>query len=745
MHCSADGQLTLTTIAGDELSFDLGPYLLTTAGPPVLPPPQPDPVIPPLVPPKPTPAPADKLAIAPIYSPLTHRLKLDITGADSEPEVLIPGVGVGPEPAEGFLIGANAQGTEVTINVTTAKQKLQQKFFIQAGTAEPILPTVPPVTESPEPEPVQPVAPDSAQPGKNGVKRYPVPFKFSERPNDIDRLQVPVLPAYQDGWMMRQHEIVVKRTEGGKPETPAELRARGHNWFSALWFYGDQGQEAYGLPKKTDNLFFEYGGAYFHPYTPDPLLTLVHSLQTIAENTLHKLSQWNSVPENGLIDGVPTVKDGYFNLEYPWIDEAMYQKWPESQKGLEYFNAAIGRTETIRETYQRGGYGALLAAQHQKWRNIVMLSVMHLNQTCGGMKAYYGDGVGIAPWRSLKNWSLDYSPQDLLNADVNDGRYFEEANETANGGVISLTVNGHQRTYDVSGNLRALTQRSNVYVYEPYVFMSGKDYAEYMNLTPNSPASKKSIDAWYGRMRTDLTRPYDIAYHALLTQIVARKKGWDDYKAVWFTEPIFEFEILIDDENWRTANGSWVSWTLNDQPRNPVKIPVHPEISKTLTILARFHYPGKMMWGAPTRLNFATLHGGNLHPDIHYRSREAEAATLWELGQFNETVFRADKRQHLGDIAIVNPETDKYVTGTPDVLLRANNNVNKPVPLVTGVDSPSTFWELYQVYYPHQGRDDRSVVSWKSPVDGAELSGEAIGWGSTLYARQRPLNDKPAS
>ncbi|UHG93283.1 putative Ig domain-containing protein [Spirosoma oryzicola] len=564
------------------------------------------------------------------------------------------------------------------------------------------------------------------------AQRYPVAFNFSSSPNRINRMQAPLSPEYRDGWKMKQTEIVTGGN-GGIIETPDELRKRGQNWFNACWFYC-RDDRPYGLPKSTDNLFYEYTGNYWGPYHQNAYLAVVTDLTKIGNDCILRLAGWNSVPENGLIDGVATVKEAHFNIEYNWFLPSDWEKLNGDQRNVRYFNYAINQTESLQETYNRGGIEAIVSAQHQKFRNIIALSVLYLNRNNNGMKAFYGDFWGLSRYHDLANWNEPVSATELLTRDVNDHGLFPYANEEANAGTISLN-NG--QSFYVSGNLNAMQMRRNCYNYEWNVFMSYKDFQDYFAVTKDAPAEQKDIRKWHSKMRPNLTRPYDMAYHILLDKTIAAKKGWSDYKEYWQNEHIYEHQIIVPDwpgEPWKAAQGAWVPWTLYDgnTANSPTKIPLHPEVQTNLVFLSRMHYDGKFTWGngCCSRLNPDGMYGENLNGSVHSVSREAEQSALSEINQYNETVFTADKRQHIGDIPVLTP-SGQYVTGDPSVLLRAN------APLVTGVDSPSTGWELYYIYYPNQSRDGQTTVRWKSPVDGAELSGVATGWGGTLYARKR--------
>ncbi|GAB3973810.1 hypothetical protein GCM10028806_28450 [Spirosoma terrae] len=563
------------------------------------------------------------------------------------------------------------------------------------------------------------------------AERKTVPFVFSSKPNVINRMQAQTIPDYQDGWRMKTSDIVVGGNDG-KVETPDELRKRGHSDFNALWFYGDEGMPSWGLPKSTDRLFYEYTGNFWGPWHQTAYLSVIDDFDKIVNTTLSRMPAWNTSTQNGLIDGVPTVKLGHFNIEYNWFLQSDWDKLSQDQRNVQYWNYALNRRESLQDTYNRGGIDAIQQAQHQKWRNIIAISVMYLDRNNPGMKHFYGDMHGLTVFKSLTGWNHPLSPTDFLTADVNNAGLYPEANETANHGLITLW-NG--QVYNVSGNLNLINGHRHTYHYEWEFFMKRKDYEEYFSITKDSPADKKDIRQWYDKFYPNLARPYELVYHILSNWSIEQRKGWAHMPLEFQTEPIFE-QFIRDKDNYQVLNGSWVPWTLNAQNQRPTKVPVHPEISEYITIYSRMHYDGKFMWGLGccSRINPAEGQGDNVNPNVHQVAREAEQLALTELGQYNNTVFLADKRQHIGDIPIYNPNTKQYVTGNPDQLLKAAGG---PVPLVTAVDSPSSGWELYAVYFPHAERNQESTVRWKSPIDGAELSGNAHGWSVRLYARKR--------
>lgn len=611
----------------------------------------------------------------------------------------------------------------ITVSASKDGRLVQTKFILDVVDRS----TGAPVNPKPDRDdnPVNPPAPTAY------AERKTVPFVFSSKPNVINRIQAQTVAPYQDGWRMKTSDIVVAGNDG-TVETPDELRKRGHSDFNALWFYGDEGMPSWGLPKSTDRLFYEYTGNFWGPWHQDAYLSLVDDFDKIVNTSLSKMPAWNTSPANGLIDGVPTVKLGHFNIEYNWFEQNVWDKLSQDQRNITYYNYAIGRRESLQETYNRGGIEAVKQAQHQKWRNIIAISVMYLDRNNPGMKHFYGDMHGLTVFKSLTGWNHPLSPTDFLTADVNNAGLYPEANETANHGLITLW-NG--QVYNVSGNLNLINGHRHTYHYEWEFFMKRKDYEEYFSITKDAPTDKKDIRQWYDKFYPNLARPYELVYHILSNWSIEQRKGWAHMPLEFQTEPIFE-QYIRDKDNYQVLNGSWVPWTLNAQNQRPTKVPVHPEISEYITIYSRLHYDGKFMWGLGccSRINPAEGKGDNVNPNVHQVAREAEQLALTELGQYNTTVFTADKRQHIGDVPIWNQATGQYVTGNPDQLLKAKGG---PMPLVTAVDSPSTGWELYAVYFPHAERNQETTVRWKSPVDGAELSGNAHGWSVRLYARKR--------
>lgn len=622
------------------------------------------------------------------------------------------------------IYGVPTQADTRTIRVSAVKDDklVQTTFTLSVATSGA------PVKPAPDRDgnPVQPPAPTAY------AERKTVPFVYSSKPNRIDRMQAQTVPGYQDGWRMKTSDIIVAGNDG-ITETPDKLRERGHSDFNALWFYGDEGQASWGLPKSTDRLFYEYTGNVWGPWHQQAYLSVVDDFETIVNTSLARMPIWNTHAGNGLIDGVPTVKLGHFNVEYNWFEQRDWDKLNQDQRNVQFFNYATNRRENLQETYNRGGIQAIQQAQFQKWRNIIAISILYLDRNCGGMKAFYGDYHGLTSIKSLSGWNLPVTPTEYLTADVNNAALYPEANQTVNAGQIRLW-NG--QTFDVSGNFNLINKHRHCYSYEWEFYMKRSDFQDYFSITKDAPADKKDLRVWYDKFYPNLSRPYDIVYHALANWSIEQRKGWPHMPIEWQSEPIFE-QRIVDKDTYQELAGAWVPWTINDSKnQRETKVPLHPEIAEYTTIYARMHYDGKFMWGLGccSRINPAAGKGDNVNPNVHQVAREAEQLALTELGQYNTTVFTPDKRQHIGDIPIWNSTTGQYVTGNPDQLLKAKGG---PMPLVTAVDSPSTGWELYAVYFPHAERNQETTVRWKSPIDGAELSGNSHGWQVRVFARKR--------
>ena len=584
----------------------------------------------------------------------------------------------------------------------------------------------PVVPDVPKPDVVVPAKPAPS----SALLRSTTPSKLSDQPFGYNRLQVKH-PPYQDGWVYKSEEIALQNAPGFPNETPDLLREHGHNVFNALWFFGSA-QRDFGLPKKTDKLYFEVGGASFNPYRT-VWSVLSNDLQTIGESISRTLPQWNTTESNGLIDGVGTVKECHLNLEYAWFGETgtgenRWQGWSDQMRQSRFVNYDNnGQVETFQQVYDRGGVNAINRALHQKWRNITGLAIAIINRHSAPMRAYYGDFWGIAPIPSIRNWEGNYRLSELFTSDVNDGGKFGEANETLNAGRVVL--NGHD-AYDISGNLRRFAGISNAYNYEWAVKMKGADYDQFINL--RGPGH--DIRKWQDKMVPDLYRPYDRALHAQLTEYVKLKKGWPDYKVYWFTEPIYESSIYVEG---RGEVGAWVGWTLDAQkPFDACKIPLHAEVCDDIVFNARMRLDGLTVWGGYKRQKLPEGKSENVHPWLHQTGHEGFQRALDEINQYD--AFGPDTKRYF-EVPTLNAVTGQYVTADASTLLLANGKregkPHKPVPLVSLVHRPSTGVELYSVYAVHEGRYDTSEVKFRSPVDGAELTATAVGWGPVLYVR----------
>lgn len=605
--------------------------------------------------------------------------------------------------------------------------------YYEVGTA----PTPPPVV-TPPPTPTPDPGPDTKPPVKPGtLQRSRTRSKLSDLPWGYNRLQVVHAPN-QDNWVYKSMTVAVQNAPGFPSETPDLLRAHGHTQFTTDWFYG-QTSGPFGLPKKSDQLFYEVSGGAFDPYR-SVYGALTADMTTIGENIDRRIGQWNTADANGLIDGVGTVKQVHFNIEYAWFHENgsgnienYWQGFTPAMRQTRFVNYANDRkVESFQEAYNRGGVGAIDAALHQKWRNVVLLSNQIINRHSKPARAYMGDWFGLVNFYNLANWNQPYSASDLLTSDVNDSGRFSEANESANAG--ELLLHGHER-YNVTGNLRKEAGIAHCYNYEWGVSMTAADYDEYSRLR-----GAHDIRQWQDKMRPNLYRPYDRAFHAQLTQVVKEKKGWNDLAVYWQTEPIYEQSIFVEG---RGEEGAWVSWTLDAQPPfAPCKLPLHAEVCDDIVYNARMHLQGLLVWDSQRRQNMPAGQSEHSHPWLHQTGREGLQRAYDEINQYD--AFGPDTRRYNGNIAILNAQTGQYVSGDASKLLLANGKQNgkpfKPVPLVTGVYRPSTGIELYSIYAVHQGRYDQTEVKFKSPVDGAELTATAVGWGPVLYVRQGSTN-----
>lgn len=550
--------------------------------------------------------------------------------------------------------------------------------------------------------------------------------KLSERPFGYNRLSVKH-PPYQDDWKYKQHTIAVVNAPGFPNETPDLLRRSGHNWFIADWFYG-QHKGPWGWPKSTDKLYYEQTGAAWDPYR-SPFGALSTDMTTIGRNLNRRLGGWNSVPENGKIDGVPTIKEVHFNIEYPWFNEDIWRSWSKQERNTQFINYSNNnRLETFQEVYNRGGWQAIDRALHQKWRNVIALSVQIINRHSKPARAFYGDWFGVAPWHDLVHWNQSYPPSDLLKADVNNSSLFPEANERANAGRLDLDG----VVYDLGVNMRENERISNIYNYEWGVTMTRNDFNEYYALRGNN----HDIRQWQSKMKPDLYRPYTRAFHTQLSKYIIKQKGWDGYRLYWQTENIYESKIFIEGGG---EEGAWVSWTLDAQkPLRPVKLPLHAEVAKEITFHARMHLNGLMVWDSERRQNLPAGIVENAGVNAHQTGREGFQIALDEINQHD--VFGPDTERHLGDVKVMNVENGAWVSGDASQYLFANGKRNgkpyKPVPLVSSVYRPSTGIELFSVYAVHDSRTAQSTVRFISPVDGAELTTTATGWGPTLYVRK---------
>lgn len=593
------------------------------------------------------------------------------------------------------------------------------------------------------PAPVRPTAPlrtgpDNKQPAATGPRGELTesghPSAMSDAPYGYDRQQVEH-PAYEDDWDLKSSGIALANAPGFPDETPDLLRKHGHNTFITDWFYGGEGRAPWGLPKATDRLFFEVTGNCWNPYrTAFDVLTT--DLQTLGKSYRQTLPQWNSVPENGLIDGVATVRECHFNPEYAWLGENgngdrgnFYGQWSEDMRNRSIINYAEGgKTETLRTIYERGGVDAINQALHQKWRNIVGLSIQIINRHGNGIRAYYGDWKGIAPLHSIVDFSGNYNLSDLFSSDVNDGSRFSEANEQMNGGLVRLDDN---ESYDLTGNLRRLAGRSHAYDYEWNLSMQAKDYEAMM-----AERGRGDIRVWQDKMVPGIYRPYNMALHAQLTDYVRRGKGWDDYRVYWQTEPIYEHNIVVSDGR---EDGAWAGFTLDaQQPFAPCKLPLHEEVAAGLVYNARMHLNGLFMWESYRRQNLLTGRSENTHPLLHQTGREGLQRALDTINQHR--AFGPDTIRLNGNVPIWNETKKEWLAGDASQLLLRNGKGQdgkpaRPIPLVNGVFRPSTGLEVYQVYFPHQNRHDQTAVRFKSAVDGKELNAVATGWGPTLWTR----------
>jgi hypothetical protein len=464
-------------------------------------------------------------------------------------------------------------------------------------------------------------------------------------------------------------------------------------------------------------------------------------MQTIGDNLSKRMPAWNSVKENGLIDGVPTVKECHFNTEYAWLQEAppsdwkpgsfdpknFWATWSPEQRNQRIVNYAQGgREETLQEIYNRGGVNELNAALHQKWTNIHGLSILIINRI-SGIRAYVGDGSGIAPGHYIQNGNTPYALSDLLSSNVNDGSRFEEANKNLNAG--RLTIAG--QVYDVSGNLKEISGKSHCYWYEWGVEISAENREKVL-----SGQGGNDIRAWHTLMRPELYRPYDKAFHAQLSNYVETKKGWV-HPTIWQTETNYENCYYVDGQE---IPGNWLGWTINQPPFLPCKVPLHPEVCDSIVYNARMSLGGLYLWEAFRRQNLPIGKSEHTHPTVHQTAREGLQRALDEVNQHR--VFGPDTINMWDTIRIRNEDRKEWFSGDASQLLLRNgrNAAGKPanpIPLVTGVYRPSTKTELYSVYVPHPGRFEQSLVHFKSPIDGKELTARATGWGPTLWTRRR--------
>jgi hypothetical protein len=595
------------------------------------------------------------------------------------------------------------------------------------------IPPAPHVVVRPAPLPF----PIAVSEGSDDLSESSTPSVLSDMPFGYDRMQVEH-PEYEDGWQMKMGSIAQVNAPGFPNETPELLQRHGINEFDATFFYGSDGLAPWGLPKKEDKLFFEAGGGIWDPYR-DPFSVLATDMQTIGNNLSGRMPGWNSVKENGLIDGVPTVKECHFNTEYAWLQDApppkaepgtydpknFWATWTDQQRNQRIVNYAQGgREETLQEIYNRGGVDELNAALHQKWANIHGLSILMINRI-SGIRAYVGDGAGIAPMHYLQYYPGNAS--DLLSADVNDASRFQDANQNLNGG--KLTIAG--QVYDLTGNLKQIAGKSHCYHYEWAVEISAEDREKVL-----SGQGGTDIRVWHTKMRPELYRPYDKAFHAQLTNYVENKKGWV-HPVLWQTEVNYENAFLVDGQE---IAGDWLGWTINQPGWIPSKVPLHPEVCNSIVYNARMNLQGLYLWEAFRRQNLPIGKSEHTHPTLHQTAREGLQRALDEINQHR--VFGPDTVNMWDTIRIRNEARKEWFAGDASQLLLRNgrNSAGKPanpIPLVTGVYRPSTRTELYSVYYPHPGRYDQSLAHFKSPIDGKELTARATGWGPTLWTRQR--------
>ncbi|GAB3761285.1 hypothetical protein [Spirosoma pomorum] len=554
---------------------------------------------------------------------------------------------------------------------------------------------------------------------------------LSDVPFGYDRLQI-IHPPYEDGWQMMMGEIGMRNAPGFPNETPDLLRRHGNNFMDAMFYYGGS-RAPWGLPKKDEALFFEVTGACWDPYraVADVLLT---GLETIGNSLVKTLPAWNSVEENGLIDGIPTIKQCHFNIEYHWLLEQPYkganpaniwQLWTDEQKNRPFFNYHSSQLESAQIIYNRGGIGLLNEALHQKWRNIAALSIQIINRS-SNMQAYFGDGPGIAPMHYIKSFGGDYTLSDLLSSNVNDASRFMDANQYANAGKIEV---GGQ-VYNVTGNLKAMGGKSHCYHYEWGVNISAQDRE--LVLSGQGP---RDIRIWHDRMQPELYRPYDKAFHAQLTNYVETKKGWV-HPVIWQTESNYENCYFVDGQE---IPGNWLGWTENQPPFLPCKVPLHPEVCNSIIYNARMNLQGAYLWGSARRQDLPAGVSEHTNPTVHQTAREGLQRALDEVNQHR--AFGPDTINLWDTIKIWNEVKKEWFAGdASQLLLRNGRNAAgqpaSPIPLVQGVYRPSEKLELYSVYVPHLKRQDTSMVRFISPINGRELTARATGWGPTLWTRQ---------
>jgi hypothetical protein len=573
---------------------------------------------------------------------------------------------------------------------------------------------------------------------------FPQPYQAATLPGYLNRLQSEPTPPYLDGWGYKTPELIKAMIGGGPAETVDQMISRGHNWVD--YFLVVNNPDILAQAKPTWNLFLDFSAPYGGggDYGQQPFRALTDSLLTIINAKKAGWYTFNTSRANGLFEGVKCMKEVSLNIEYYFfLENNAFQFLTENQKDTSFFNYTTGQNETIRQCYNRSGEPGLNAALIQKWNNLILAHCLYQNARNPGVRTYYGDGDGETDFYGIQFWFNNYSITSLLSANVNDANLFKAANTTANAGV--LTIDGI--TIDVSGSLYGLTKYSHTYRYDFTAQMSNSDYRAWRAIGPGSPSNQKQIDNWYPKLKQeDPYVCYNEAMAFMVRRYVRQQKGWVGNKIYRQIEPAYESGILLPEQGYARVeiDVPWEQQGVGVGNQNKLSVPLNPQIGYRQVVNARFFYEGLYSWSYPGNwMDYAKVGGTDgpyVYPSTHDRGREGIQRGLNDVNIYNEKVFTADKIIHVGNIAVKNPADGVFYTLNPEEALKKNGgNLNNPVPLVCAVTSPSQKGELYLVFYPNAEMSGGQLVTWRSPINGHEMTTAVYGWQPTLYY-YRPLS-----